>query len=111
MATTFLRRTTKNIGQTTATVGGYTVPTGKAATLVGVNLCNLLTVAVTANVAIANSSASLIYLAVNVKIPASSSFVPVGGDQKVILQVGDSVRVTANTASSVDAYISLVEGL
>src|SRR3990167_167230 len=111
MATTFLRRTEKAIGITPILIGGYVVPASKATTIVGLNVCNITPGTVTANVAIANSSAIIVYLGVNVKIPAGSSFVPIGGDQKVVLQIGDSVHVAANTASSLDVYLSMVEGL
>jgi predicted 2-oxoglutarate/Fe(II)-dependent dioxygenase YbiX len=37
------------------------------------------------------------------------SLVAVGGDQKVVLEAGDILKVTSDTASSVDTLISYME--
>ena len=42
-------------------------------------------------------------------IPSGSSLVPIGGDQKLVLTTGDAIKVSANTASSVDVVMSVLQ--
>ena len=42
-------------------------------------------------------------------IPSGGSLVVVGGDQKLVMQTGDSMRVKSDTASSIDAIMSILE--
>ena len=37
------------------------------------------------------------------------ALVPIGGDQKVVLETGDIIKITSNTASSADAIVSVLE--
>jgi hypothetical protein len=45
----------------------------------------------------------------DVPIPANSSLIAIGGDQKVVLMVGDRIVVTSDTASSLDVLMSFLE--
>ena len=38
-----------------------------------------------------------------------SALVPVGGDQKLVLEGGDAVYVYSNTASAIDVIVSALE--
>ena len=42
-------------------------------------------------------------------VPSGGSIVIVGGDQKVVLEATHSVKVSSNTASSVDVVMSILE--
>lgn len=105
----FLRRTQKNVGTTPVDVGGYVVPTGKAATVVGFIITNVTGSTVTANAAIANSSSVSTYFLANADVAAKTVIIPIGGEQKVILQAGDSIRVASNTPNAFDVIMSFVE--
>ena len=47
-----------------------------------------------------------VYLVKSAPIPAGSSLVVVGGDQKLVLEPGDAVKVTSSQASSADVVLS-----
>ena len=48
-------------------------------------------------------------LIVNAPISSGASLVLVGGDQKLVLESGDSVFVQSSVASSADAVMSIME--
>lgn len=77
-------------------------------TLIGASLANISTVEVKASITITRE-AVVVAIIKNVRIPVGSTFVPVGGDQKVVLMSGDIVKVVSDTASSVDAIFSYLE--
>jgi hypothetical protein len=47
-----------------------------------------------------------VYLVKNAPVPVGSSLVVVGGDQKVVMEPGDKITVTSDTASSADVTLS-----
>ena len=42
-------------------------------------------------------------------VPTGSSLVVVGGDQKVVMEVSDVIKVQSDTANSVDTNMSILE--
>jgi hypothetical protein len=42
-------------------------------------------------------------------VPSGGSIVIIGGDQKVVLEVGDSIKIKSDTAASVDVVMSILE--
>ena len=46
------------------------------------------------------------FLKPDAPIPVGGSLVVVGGDQKVVLEPGDAIKVTSDTASSADVVLS-----
>jgi len=87
----------------------YTCPAATQTTLIGMTLANKSnTTTVTANVFLTRSNVEFAIIA-NASIPTGSALVPVGGDQKIVLEAGDAIKVTTSTASSVDAIVSLLE--
>lgn len=106
---TYIRKATRNIGTSPVKIGSYTVPVGRASTIVGLNIANITDVLISANVYITNSTATLSYIVVNANIPVGSAFVPIGGDQKIILVAGDSISISSSVASSIDATLAIVE--
>ena len=42
-------------------------------------------------------------------VPVGSSLVVVGGEQKVVMNTSDVLKVTSNTASSADVALSILE--
>lgn len=108
MANTFLRKIQKDIGVTGEAIGGYTVGASTVATVIGLSVANVSSSAVTVDVYI-YSGAILGHLVKNALIPVGGALVVVGGDQKVVIQTGDSVRVVSSAATSVDAVMSILE--
>jgi hypothetical protein len=91
--------------QSTSVTTETTVLTGPSATqttIIGMSLCN--TSGVTAVVDVKLNSA---HLAKAVTIPHKSSLIIVGGDQKIVVEDGDTIKVTSNQI--VDSIISVLE--
>jgi hypothetical protein len=76
--------------------------------LIGASLANITKNQITASLVIIRGSVTA-HIIKDVRIPAGSTFVPIGGDQKMVLQSGDVLSVTTDTADSVDAIISYLE--
>ena len=108
MANTFLRKTSRNVGTSAATVGSYTVGGSTPTTIIGLTCANTTTSAITVNVQ-HNDGSNDTFLVKSATVPAGSSIVIVGGDQKVVLQTGDSIKVTSSASSSVDVMMSILE--
>lgn len=108
MANTFLRKTSRNIGTSATTVGSYTVGGSTATTVIGLTCANITTSAITVDVQ-HNDGANDTYVVKGATVPAGGSLVVVGGDQKVVLEAGDSVKVTSSAATSCDVIMSILE--
>jgi hypothetical protein len=88
----------------------YTTPGSTATTVIGVNVANIVAQSIYVDVQITDSSAAVTkYLVKGAIIPQGSSVVLVGGEQKVVLESGDSIRVTSNVDSSADVVVSVLE--
>ena len=104
MANTFKSNLSANI--TTSGVDVYTCPSSTQTTLIG--LTNKTAGTVTASVFLTRSSVDY-SLVTNAPIQTGSTLVPVGGEQKVVLQAADKLKVTCSAATSIDAIVSLLE--
>jgi len=101
----------KNYGQ--AAVGTspttiYTAGAGVQATVIGMTVSNILETSITANV-IVNIGSSNYYMVKKASIDPGSALVPIGGDQKLVLEAGDYIVVSTSNASSADVILSLLE--
>lgn len=108
MANTFTRKLSRSIGTSATAVGSYTVGSSTETTIIGLTLANRTASEVLADVTL-NDGANDTFMVKDAPIPAGSSLVVVGGDQKVVLVTGDSIKVTSDTASSIDAIMSILE--
>ena len=108
MANTFLRKTSRSIGTSAVTVGSYTVGESTATTDIGLSCANSPTAAITVDVT-HNDGSNDTFLVKTATVPSGGSLVVVGGDQKVVLQTGDSIKVTSSAASSCDVMMSILE--
>jgi len=79
-------------------------------TIVGINLANVAATSITASVYITNSSLNY-YIIKDVTIPAGSSLQVLDGGAKFVVQSGDRLFVISNTASSIDAIVSVVDDI
>jgi len=50
-----------------------------------------------------------VYIIKAAPVPVGSSIIIIGGEQKVVVEPGDIVKVTSNTAASADVALSLLE--
>ena len=107
MANTFKLETKKDIGTSDSAV--YTCPGGTATTIIGLNLANKTSSAITADVTLLNNNGDSCFLVKDAPIPIGSSLVAVGGDQKVVMNAADIIKVSSSAASSIDVTLSILE--
>jgi hypothetical protein len=108
MANTFYRKFSANVGNTATTVGSYTVSSGTTSIVLGLSLCNTTGATINASVFV-NNGANNYYVVKNAPLSAGSSLIPIGGDQKFVLQFNDNVKVVSDTATSIDVAMSIME--
>ena len=106
MANTFKSNCSANIITSGNTI--YTCPSATQTTLIGMTLSNKSSGTVTANVFITRSAVDYSIIS-NAPIISGSTLVPIGGDQKVVLQAADVLKVTTSANSSLDVIASLLE--
>jgi len=109
MANIFKRKLSRDVGNTAVAVGSYTVASNTTVVVVGLTVCNTTGSAVNASVYIVDGASAETYLIKDAPIPGGGSLVAVGGDQKVILETGDSVEVISDAVSSLDVTMSIME--
>ena len=107
MANAFKLVTDTGVGTSPATV--YTCPSATETTIIGLNLANIVSSAVQVSVQLENNDGDNIYLIKDAPVPIGSSLVAVGGDQKVVMNASDVLKVTSDTASSIDVALSILE--
>lgn len=108
MANTFKNAVYDNVSTTAATI--YTVPASTKATIIGLSVANQVTSQIKVDVTLTDTSAAkTVYLVKGAPVPVGSSLVVVGGDQKIVMEAGDIIKVTSNTTSSADVVMSVLE--
>lgn len=108
MANTFYRKLSRNIGTSNVAVGSYTVGGSATTVIVGLTVCNVSGTTVSVDIAL-NDGTNDYYIVKGAPISAGGSIVPIGGEQKIVLNTGDSIKVKSDSASSVDAILSVME--
>jgi hypothetical protein len=106
MANTFKNSFSKSVGTSPATV--YTAPSLTQTTLIGLSVANTTTSPITCDAYITSSAVDYFLIKSGV-VPVGSSLVVVGGDQKVVLEAADALKVVTSAASSADVVCSLLE--
>lgn len=108
MANTFKNAVSSAIGTSQTSV--YTVPSATTTTVIGLTVANIHSSAITVDVVVTDTSATTsVYLVKAATVPVGGALVPVGGDQKIVLEATDIIKVTSNTASSADVIVSVLE--
>ena len=89
-----------------------TIHTGASSTettIIGMTVANIVNSQITVDVKLENASGDNVFMVKNAPIPAGSSLVVVGGDQKVVLEASDVIKVQSDTANSADTILSILE--
>ena len=91
----------------------YTVPSATTCVVIGLTMCNVHSTSVTASVKIESDTSDTetngnVELVTAAPIPAGGSLESLGGG-KLVLQTTDILRVTSDTASSLDVSLSIME--
>ena len=103
MANTFKNYFGKNVlaNTTIFTAGG-----GVQATIIGMTIANLTTSPISANVFITSSGTDY-YMVSQATIAVGGALVPIGGDQKLVLEATDAIKVS--TSANSDVILSVLE--
>jgi hypothetical protein len=112
MANAFKSETDTGVGTSPATI--YTCPASTQTTLIGLTVANIHTSQIEVDVQLDASTRTSgaedsVYIIKAAPVPVGSSIVIIGGEQKVVVEPGDTVKVTSNTAASADVALSLLE--
>ena len=107
MANAFKLKTDTAVGTSAATI--YTCPSSTETTIIGLAIANIVSSQIAVDDQIEINDADNIYVVKAAPVPVGSSLVVVGGDQKVVLEASDVLKVTSDTASSADVSLSILE--
>lgn len=83
-----------------------TVTSGATHTVIGLSLANVNTSNVTASVKLNKSGGASAFLIKDAVVPLGGALVVVGGDQKLVLEAGDSLTAYGSTSAALDAVLS-----
>lgn len=106
MANTFKNSFSKDVGTSAATI--YTTPSSTQTTVIGLSIANTTATSVLGDVYVTSDSVDY-YIVKGATIPPGGALVPVGGDQKLVLEAADALKIVSNTASSLDVVCSVLE--
>ena len=108
MANTFKNNTLKSAG--TANSNVYAAGVGVSATIIGMSIANIITTPITASIFLSGGSITgNVFLVKDATIAPGGALVPIGGDQKLVLEAGDYLQVNTSVASSADVITSILE--
>lgn len=107
MANAFKTVTDTAVGTSAATI--YTCPASTETTIIGMNVANILTSSITVDIQLENNDGDNVYILKDAIVPVGSALVAVGGDQKIVMNASDVLKVTASQASAADVTLSILE--
>jgi len=108
MANAFKNKTQRQIGTSLTAIESYTVAGSTETTIIGLTISNTTTSVIEVDATL-NDGSNDFYIVKNAPVPAGGALVAVGGDQKVVLMPGDSIKVKSDTATSADVIMSILE--
>lgn len=108
MPNTFRNQTLKAAGFTAQ--NAYAAGAGVQATVIGMTIANITNSPISANVILSGGNITdNVYLVRNATIAPGGALVPIGGDQKLVLEAGDYLQVNTSVTSSADVITSILE--
>ena len=87
----------------------YTCPASTQTTIIGLTVANIATSQILVTVNLENNDGDNVYIVKDAIVPVGSSLVAVGGDQKIVMNASDILRITASQASAADVVVSVLE--
>lgn len=107
MANTFNNRAVTSVGTTPTEL--YDTGANKRATVIGVNIANILTETVTCDILFEDALNQAYFIVKGAVIPPGNSLAAIGGDQKLVLVPNNKILVNSNQPNAIDALISVLE--
>jgi len=109
MANAFLSETDTGVGTGLTTI--FSCPSSTETTIIGLSIANIHTAQIKVSVQFAGAGRSSgavdnVFLIKLAPIPVGGTLVVVGGDQKVVMEPGDIIKVQSDVASSADVHLS-----
>jgi hypothetical protein len=104
MANVFKNYVAADVGTSASTL----ITASTATTVIGMTVANTSASPITVDVYV-TISASDYYIVKGATVPTGGALVPVGGDQKVVLETGDALKVISSAATSADVIVSVLE--
>lgn len=86
-----------------------TVGAGATATLIGLSIANKDSNGIDVSVKLVKDNGDVGFIVKDAVVLPGGALVVVGGDQKVVLEEGDSIQAYADTASAADVIVSYLE--
>jgi hypothetical protein len=83
-----------------------TVSAGQTATLIGLSIANTTGATINVSAKVLKSGGASAFLVKSAAVLPGGALAIVGGDQKVVIEEGDSITASASAANSADAVIS-----
>ena len=109
MANAFLSETQTGVGTSPVTI--LTCGASTETTIIGLSVANIVTSQITVDVILdasgrTSGAEDSVYLVKAAPVPVGSTLVVIGGEQKVVMEPGDVIKVKSDTASSADVVLS-----
>jgi hypothetical protein len=106
MANSFKNFFLKNA--TTTAANAYVTPAATQATIIGMTIGNTTLSPITANVTVVSGGVTH-FMVQNAVISNGGALVPIGGDQKLVMEAGDFMQVQTSVTNSADVIVSVLE--
>jgi len=106
MANNFKNYFLKNA--TTTAANAYVGLAATQATIIGMTIGNTTASPISANVTIV-SAGTTYFMLQNATISNGGALVPIGGDQKLVMEAGDYMQVQTSATNSADVIVSVLE--
>ena len=108
MANAFKTFTLRDIDATSVTL--YTCPASTETTIIGLNVANILTTSITITVELYDGGGvTPTHIVKDAIVPVGSSLVAVGGDQKIVMNATDILKIKGSATDCCDAVLSVLE--
>lgn len=101
----FKSQTTADLGTTDTTVTA-TVASGDTATVIGFSIANTGSSTINVTAKLVKSGGDTAHLIKDAALLAGGAIAIIGGDQKHVLEAGDSIVASADVANQSDAIVS-----
>lgn len=107
MANNFKSSGTNAVGTTKLTC--YTAPASTTTTVIGMSCSNILPSTSTTVDVILGKGGSEYYIVKGAPVQPGGALIAVGGDQKLVLETGNTIKVQATNAAAIDVIVSVLE--